>query len=102
MNEEFPGLVSYDRPIELMPGILAPLVIYLKRCRFGKVTGVSFIDSTASKVCHNRRIYWHKTFKTSAKRGKTSIKTYSEIRERTDGQSVLTQRRAYLHLNFAL
>jgi hypothetical protein len=73
LNKEFPGLVSYNRFIELMPGVLVPLVTYLKRCRFGKVTGVSFVDSTTLKVCHNRRIYRHKTFKALARRGKTSM-----------------------------
>jgi hypothetical protein len=73
LNKEFPGLVSYNRFVELMPGVLIPLVIYLKRCRFGKVTGIAFVDSTTLKVCNNRRIYRHKTFKTLAKRGKTSM-----------------------------
>ena len=73
LNKEFPGLVSYNRFVELMPGVLVPLMRYLKRCRFGKVTGISFVDSTTLKACHNRRIYRHKTFAASAKRGKTSM-----------------------------
>jgi hypothetical protein len=40
----------------------------LKQC-----TGKSFIDSFPLKVCHNRRIHAHKTFKKCAARGKTSI-----------------------------
>lgn len=70
---EFPGLVSYNRFVELMQGALVPLMVYLKKCRFGKVTGISFIDSTTLKACHNRRIHQHKTFKPLAKRGKTSM-----------------------------
>jgi len=73
LRKEFPGLVSYNRFVELMKGALVPLMIYLKRCRFGKMTGISFIDSTTLKVCHNRRIYKHKTFKHVAQRGKTSM-----------------------------
>ena len=70
---EFPGLVSYNRFVELMSGALVPLMTYLQRCRYGKVTGISFIDSTTLKVCHNRRIRQHKTFRSLAQRGKTSM-----------------------------
>jgi hypothetical protein len=73
LRQEFPGLVSYNRFVELMPGVLVPLMTYLKRCRFGKVTGIAFIDSTTLKVCHNRRIHQHKTFRAIAQRGKTSM-----------------------------
>lgn len=71
--KEFPGLVSYNRFVELTKGALVPLMVYLKKFRFGKVTGISFVDSTTLKVCHNRRIHQHKTFQTLAKRGKTSM-----------------------------
>jgi hypothetical protein len=57
---EFPGLVSYQRFVEFMPS------------RLGSCSGVSFIDSTALKVCHNARIHQHKVFSGIAKRGKTS------------------------------
>ncbi len=73
LRREFPGLVSYNRFVELMPGVLVPLITYLQRCRFGKVTGISFFDSATLKVCHNRRIHQHKTFKPIAQRGKTSM-----------------------------
>ena len=73
LRREFPWLVSYNRFVELMPGALVPLITYLQRCRFGKTTGISFIDSTTLKVCHNRRIHQHKTFKAVAQRGKTSM-----------------------------
>ena len=73
LRQEFPGLVSYNRFVELMPGALVALITYLQRCRFGKVTGISFVDSTILKACHNRRIHQHKTFKAIAQRGKTSM-----------------------------
>jgi len=73
LRQEFPGLVSYNRFVELMAGALVPLATYLQRCRFGKVTGISFIDSTTLHVCHNRRIHQHKTFDGLAQRGKTSM-----------------------------
>ena len=67
----FPGLVSYQRFIEWMPSTLLPLCAYLRHC-FGKCTGISFIDSTSLKVCHNRRIAQHQVFKELA-RGKTAV-----------------------------
>ncbi len=38
----------------------------------GKCSGISFIDSTPIKVCHNKRIYSHKVFDGIAARGKSS------------------------------
>jgi Transposase DDE domain len=69
---EFPGLVSYNRFVECVPAVLIPLFAYLRHC-FGTCTGVSFIDSTALSVCHNRRIAQHQTFAQEAARGKTSV-----------------------------
>jgi Transposase DDE domain len=72
MRKEFPGAVSYNRFIELMPRITLPLSAYLMSLR-GRCTGISFIDATSIAVCHNRRIKQHKVFKDVAKRGKTSV-----------------------------
>lgn len=68
----FPRLVSYQRFVSWMPGALLPLCAYLKSC-FGQCTGISFIDSTSLKVCHNRRIRQHQVFAQLAARGKTSV-----------------------------
>ena len=56
LKEAFPELVSYNRFVELMKTVLVPLTIFLKTCRLGEVTGISFVDSTSIKVCHNKRI----------------------------------------------
>jgi hypothetical protein len=48
-----------------------PLAAFL-HTRFGSCTGVSFIDSTSIKICHNLRIKSNKVFRELAKRGKTS------------------------------
>jgi transposase len=40
---------------------------------FGQCTGISFIDATSLKVCHNRRIAQHRVFNHLAARGKTSV-----------------------------
>jgi hypothetical protein len=68
----FPKLVSYNRFVELMPNALVPLCAYLQT-RKGRCSGISFIDSTSLKVCHNRRIHSHKVFDGYARRGKTSV-----------------------------
>jgi hypothetical protein len=67
-----PRLVSYQRFVELMPGALAPLCGYLQT-RKGACSGISFVDSTSLRVCHNRRIHSHKVFAGCARRGKTSV-----------------------------
>ena len=68
----FPDLVSYNRFIELKASALIPLCCYLN-LKKGKITGISFVDSTSVKVCDNRRIHSHKVFKQYAKRGKNSM-----------------------------
>ena len=70
-RSEFPGLVSYTRFVEFIPATLVPLTVYLQGC-FGHCTGISYIDSTALRVCRNQRIYQHKVFRGLAARGKTS------------------------------
>lgn len=71
-HSAFPGLTSYNRFVELIPETLIPLCAYLRSC-FGRCSGISFMDSTSLKVCHNRRIGQHKVFKDLAARGKTSV-----------------------------
>ena len=68
----FPGLVSYQRFIEWVPGTLVPMCAYWRSC-FGSCSGISFIDSTSLRVCHNRRIQRHKVFENVAVRGRTSV-----------------------------
>ena len=71
LNSEFPDLVSYNRFVELMPRVQLPLLAYFIHCR-GKCSGISFVDSTPIRVCHNLRIPRHKVFSGLARRGKTS------------------------------
>jgi hypothetical protein len=72
LRQEFPGLVSYGRFVELMQRAVVPLAVYLRFC-FGRCTGIAFIDSTALAVCRNPRIHQHKVFAALAARGKTSV-----------------------------
>jgi hypothetical protein len=69
----FPFLVSYNRFVELIPSTLIYLASFLNRHSKGECTGISFIDSTSLKVCHNPRIPSHKVFQGFAQRGKTSV-----------------------------
>jgi Transposase DDE domain len=72
LRSEFPHLVSYSRFIELVPEALLALVGFL-HTRKGRCTGVSFIDSTPLRVCHNLRIHSHRVMAGLAQRGKTSV-----------------------------
>ena len=65
-------MLSYERFVALQAYLLIPLGVYLNT-RKGRVTGISFIDSTSLIVCHNRRIHSNCVFKELAKRGKNSI-----------------------------
>ena len=71
-RKDFPKMLSYSRFVEWIPYALFPLCAYLKSRR-GKVTGISFVDSTSISVCKNIRIPRNKVFKTLAMRGKTSM-----------------------------
>lgn len=71
-TEAFPGLVSYSRFVSLIPRVVLCLWAYaLSRC--GRCTGISFVDSTTLRVCHNRRIARHKVFAGRAARGQSSM-----------------------------
>jgi hypothetical protein len=69
LKDCFPSLLSYNRFVELIPRVAVPMMLFLKT----KCLGISFIDSTHLKVCHNRRIHNHKVFNGVAERGQCSI-----------------------------
>ncbi len=75
LHAEFPGLVSYNRFVQLIPSVLFPLAAYLETCQ-GHCNGLSFVDSTKLTVCHNRRIKQHRVFVGLAERGKDSVDWY--------------------------
>ena len=62
MSDYFPDLVSYNRFVELQKSVIQPLAVYLKLFGLGKCSGISFIDSTALKVCHYKREKQNKVF----------------------------------------
>nr|WP_232731467.1 IS982 family transposase [Tenacibaculum sp. SZ-18] len=63
MSNFFPGIVSYNRFVELQKQVVQILSIFLKIRCLVKYSGISFIDSTALKVCHYKREKQHKVFK---------------------------------------
>lgn len=72
---DFPALCSYQRFVQLQSRCVMPLFFYLV-CKRGHCTGISFIDATALKVCHNLRIPSHKVFAGSAAPDKSSTGWY--------------------------
>jgi hypothetical protein len=72
LHAEFPGLVSYSRFVTLMQRVVLLLWAYGHAC-CGPCSGISFIDSTAIRVCTNRRIGKHKVFAKLAARGQCSL-----------------------------
>jgi len=69
----FPNAVSYNRFIELKQAAIVPLIAFMQSKCFGECTGISFVDSTILKVCHNKRINSNKVFESVATRGKSSM-----------------------------
>ncbi|MBT7040986.1 MAG: hypothetical protein HN921_14215 [Bacteroidetes bacterium] len=55
-----------------MPRAYVPLTFYLPSKR-GSCTGVSFVDSTSLKVCHNKHFERNKVFAGIACRGKATM-----------------------------
>jgi hypothetical protein len=73
LKNEFPGLVSYNRFIELSHRHALIFMMFLQYARKGECTGISFIDSTILRVCHNKRIKRNKVFKGVAEVGKSTM-----------------------------
>jgi len=72
LTSEFPQTLSYTRFVEMQQSAILPMIFYMLNCGTGNCTGISFIDSTPLKVCHNRRIHQHKVFDGLAERGASS------------------------------
>ena len=73
MRHLFPTPVSYNRFTELERKVSVPMVLFLKKCLMGRCTGISFVDSTALRVCRNQRIHLHRVFRGLAQRGQCSM-----------------------------
>jgi len=71
-KKEFPNLPTYPRFVAIKKSSFLPLFAYLQNCK-GKVTGISFVDSTVIKVCHVKRSYSNKVFKNIARKSKSTM-----------------------------
>lgn len=71
----FPKMPSYNRFVELMPRVLVQLTLFLFANK-GRVTGISFIDSTVIKVCNVKRAKRNKVFSDLAAHGKSTMGWY--------------------------
>ena len=72
LKKEFPYLVSYSQMIKRLQRVLTPLTAFMTQ-RYGKPTGIAFVDATKIAVCHNIRIPRNKVFDGYAERGKGSM-----------------------------
>lgn len=71
-KKDFPQLLSYNRFVEIKPRAVIPLNCLL-HFSLSQCTGISFIDATPLKICHNKRICSNKVFKDLARRGKSTM-----------------------------
>ena len=73
LKKEFPNAVSYSRFIQIEHKVFIPMMYFLNMARFGRCTGITFVDSTKIAVCHTKRITRNKVFQDIAKLGKSSM-----------------------------
>lgn len=71
MKHLFPNLVGYPRFVQLMSHAFFPMFCFVQEHQ-GAWGDLQFIDSTVLTCCHVKRGYSHKTFRSSAKWGKTT------------------------------
>jgi hypothetical protein len=73
-KQDFPKLCHYNRFVQLIPRVLAPLSLFFNFLSSkSEKTGWYFIDSTQIPVCHNKRIKRNKVFADFAAIGKSTM-----------------------------
>ena len=73
LRNDFPKQLSYNRFIAIEHRVFVPMMFFLNTICFGKCTGITFVDSTPIRVCHNKRIKRNKVFEDIAKVGKSTM-----------------------------
>jgi hypothetical protein len=73
LRKEFPEQLSYNRFVAIQHRVFVPMMFLLNTVCFGKCTGITFVDSTSIKVCHNKRIKRNRVFESIAKTGKNTM-----------------------------
>lgn len=71
-----PDILSYNQFVELWARLSVEMTLFLQVCRFGRYTGISFVDSTCIPVCHNKRIKRNRVFKDYAVVGRSTMGWY--------------------------
>ena len=71
-HKAFPNMPCYSRFVAIQKTAFVPLYAY-SFSLLGKVTGISYIDSTVIKVCNIKRCNSHKVFKGMASKGKGTM-----------------------------
>ena len=72
-RQHFPVALSYNRFVEREQMVSLKLYLFLNNCCLGDCTGISIIDSTPIRVCHDKRSRRHKTFRGFATSGKGTM-----------------------------
>lgn len=70
-NHLFPNIVKYSRFIQLMSQAFFPMFCFVKEHQ-GAWKDLQFVDSTVLTSCHVKRASSHRTFRNSARWGKTT------------------------------
>lgn len=69
----FPDLVSYERFVQSSQKVMVALMVFLRTNALGACRGISFIDSTPIRVCHQKREKQHKVMRGYATKGKSTL-----------------------------
>ena len=72
-RQHFPVVLSYNRFVEHEQMVSLKLYLFLNNCCLGDCTGISIIDFTPIRVCHDKRSRRHKTFRGFATSGKGTM-----------------------------
>ena len=73
LKKDFPRLLSYNRFVAIEHRVFVPMMFFLNTVCFGKCTGITFVDSTPIRVCHNKRNKRNKVFAGIASTGKGTM-----------------------------
>ena len=73
LKKEFSKQLSYNRFVEIEHRVFVQMMFFINIICFGKCTGITFVDSTPIRVCHNKHIKRNKVFDGIAKTGKSTI-----------------------------
>lgn len=68
----FPNIVGYSRFVQLTSDVFFPMFCFVKQHQ-GEWGNLQFVDSTVLTCCHVKRASSHRTFRSTARWGKTTV-----------------------------